>query len=74
MKTLFKFAVVGGFVAITSSVGHGQTKPAGAGDWPTYGGNLASQRYAALDQISGANFNDLTVAWRIKTVVAVAQR
>jgi hypothetical protein len=35
VKTLCKLAVVGGFVAMTSSVSHGQTKPVRwAGDWP----------------------------------------
>jgi len=37
------------------------------GEWPTYGGDLGHTRYAALDQISAANFNDLEVAWRFKT-------
>jgi len=35
--------------------------------WPTYGGNLASWRYAPLDQINAANFNKLEVAWQFKT-------
>ena len=38
------------------------------GQWPTYGGDLGSTRYAALDQIDGDNFNDLEVAWRFSTV------
>ena len=37
------------------------------GEWRTYGGDLASTRYAALDQINRANFNNLQVAWRFKT-------
>jgi len=37
------------------------------GEWNTYGGDLASTRYAALDQINAENFNKLTVAWRFKT-------
>jgi quinoprotein glucose dehydrogenase len=37
------------------------------GEWPTYGGDLGHTRYAALDQISAANFNDLEIAWRFKT-------
>ncbi|MBM3817840.1 MAG: pyrroloquinoline quinone-dependent dehydrogenase [Acidimicrobiia bacterium] len=36
-------------------------------EWPTYGGNLASQRYAPLDQINRDNFAKLEVAWRFKT-------
>jgi hypothetical protein len=55
VKTLFKFAVVGGFVAMTSSVGHGQTKPAGGGDWPTCGGDAGSTRHSTLTEITPAN-------------------
>ncbi len=37
------------------------------GEWRNYGGDLASTRYSALDQINAANFNKLEVAWRFKT-------
>jgi quinoprotein glucose dehydrogenase len=37
------------------------------GEWRTYGGDLASTRYSALDQINAANFSKLEVAWRFKT-------
>ena len=37
------------------------------GEWPSYGGDLGHTRYAPLDQITAANFNDLEVAWRFKT-------
>ncbi len=37
------------------------------GEWPTYGGDLGSTRYSALDQINSTNFNKLEVAWRFKT-------
>ena len=37
------------------------------GEWPTYGGDLGNTRYSPLDQINGANFNKLQVAWRFKT-------
>jgi quinoprotein glucose dehydrogenase len=37
------------------------------GEWRTYGGDLASTRYAPLDQITKDNFADLEVAWRFKT-------
>ena len=36
-------------------------------EWPTYGADLAGTRYRPLDQINASNFNDLEVAWRIKT-------
>ncbi len=38
-----------------------------SGEWRTYGGDLASTRYAPLDQINRDNFNKLEVAWRFKT-------
>src|ERR1051325_4828186 len=38
-----------------------------AGEWTTYGGDLAQTRYAPLDQINAGNFNKLEVAWRFKT-------
>src|ERR1700739_960482 len=37
------------------------------GEWQSYGGDLASTRYSALDQINADNFNKLSVAWRFKT-------
>lgn len=40
---------------------------ADAAQWPTYGGNLASHRYAPLDQINKDNFADLQIAWRLNT-------
>jgi quinoprotein glucose dehydrogenase len=36
-------------------------------EWRTYGGDLASTRYAPLDQIHAGNFGALEVAWRFKT-------
>lgn len=36
-------------------------------DWTGYAADLANTRYSPLDQINGANFNDLEVAWRFKT-------
>jgi len=36
-------------------------------DWPTYGGDLASTRYAPLDQINKDTFNKLQIAWRLPT-------
>jgi len=35
--------------------------------WTTYGGNLASQRYSPAEQITKDNFNQLEIAWRLKT-------
>ncbi len=33
------------------------------GQWPSYGGDVGSTRYAPLDQIDKDNFNDLRVVW-----------
>lgn len=35
--------------------------------WTTYGGNLASHRYSPAEQITRDNFNQLEIAWRLKT-------
>jgi len=52
----------------TSAQGPATSLAAGANwEWRTYGGDLASTRYAPLDQINKANFKDLEVAWRFKT-------
>jgi glucose dehydrogenase len=37
------------------------------GEWPTYGGDLASTKYSPLDQITKDNFAKLKIAWRIRT-------
>ena len=39
----------------------------GNGEWRSYAGDLASTRYAPLDQINRDNFSKLEVAWRFKT-------
>jgi len=36
-------------------------------DWPTFGGDLASNRYSPLDQINKENFANLRIAWRLNT-------
>lgn len=36
-------------------------------EWTTYGSDLASTRYSALDQIDKENFGKLQVAWRLNT-------
>jgi quinoprotein glucose dehydrogenase len=37
------------------------------GEWRTYGGDLASTKYAPLDQINAENFDQLELAWRFRT-------
>jgi quinoprotein glucose dehydrogenase len=36
------------------------------GEWRTYGGNLGSWRYSALDQINAGNFSKLRQAWTFR--------
>ena len=46
----------------------GQGKPSTTnGEWPHNTADLKGTRYSPLDQINGANFNSLEVAWRFKT-------
>src|SRR2546422_5878295 len=37
------------------------------GEWRSYGADTSNTRYSPLDQITGANFNSLEIAWRFKT-------
>jgi len=37
------------------------------GEWPTYNADLRGTRFSPLEQINGANFNSLRIAWRFKT-------
>src|SRR5437763_8744707 len=36
-------------------------------EWASYAADLAGTRYRPLDQINASNFNELEIAWRIKT-------
>src|SRR5205085_12535254 len=36
-------------------------------EWPSYAADMGGTRYRPLDQINACNFNDLEIAWRIKT-------
>ena len=52
----------------TALVAQAPPAPATArGEWPTYGGDLASTKYSPLDQITAANFGSLKLAWRAKS-------
>jgi quinoprotein glucose dehydrogenase len=58
--------------AVVATVGQQAAAPraaaaSAAGQWRTYGGDLASTRYSALDQITAENFGRLRVAWRFRT-------
>ena len=80
MRTTSSRACVFLLLAVTALVWNlkvaGQTRPSAAagfvastknGDWPSYTGDTRGSRYSPLAQITAANFNDLEVAWRLKT-------
>ena len=60
------FAWLAAILVVLTASPHGQSGAA-RGEWSTYGGDLGNTRYAPLDQISAANFNNLEIAWRFKT-------
>jgi len=64
LRVIAVVSIVGGLVLTNAGVSGQSKKP---GEWPTYGGDLASTRYSPLDQITKDNFNKLEVAWRFKT-------
>jgi alcohol dehydrogenase (cytochrome c) len=45
-----------------------------AGDWATYGGNLAGQRYSTLDQITTDNVGRLGGVWRVHLGSGIGDR
>ena len=55
----------GTLVAATTSLD--SQRLTNAGEWRSYGADVANTRYAPLDQITSANFTTLEVAWRFKT-------
>jgi len=44
------------------------------GEWRSYSGNIAGQKYSPLDQIDATNFERLEVAWRWSSVDAMVSR
>ncbi len=58
MKTLLSSLALGA-VAMVAVAQNGVSD----GQWPSYGGDLGSTKYAALDQIDRENVKDLRVVW-----------
>jgi len=56
-------------LVLCASFGIAQIEPPSTkrGEWPTYGGDLASSHYSPLDQIRPDNFGTLRIAWRAPT-------
>jgi quinoprotein glucose dehydrogenase len=63
---MVKLSVVALLVGLATVSMRGQWKPR-VGEWPTYGGDLASTRYSPLEQINAGNFNTLQLAFSFKT-------
>ena len=54
--------------AAAAQQGARPAKPSTAnGEWPHYAADTRGSRYSPLDQINASNFNQLQVAWRLKT-------
>ena len=63
---MVRLSVVALLVGLATVSMRGQWTPK-AGEWPTYGADLASTRYSPLDQINASNFSKLQLAFRFKT-------
>ena len=60
--------VTPGNKAATAQPAAAEPKPSTAnGEWPYYHADAKGTRYSPLDQINASNFNQLQVAWRLKT-------
>lgn len=74
MKAWRRFPTMGGSLILLSmallltSAAAAQSPGTGEGQWPTYGGDLASTKYSPLDQIDATNFSRLELAWRWESV------
>ncbi len=58
--------VLGTVIASIAAAQQGTT----GGQWPTYGGDKGSTKYAPLDQITPDNFGDLEIAWQWESIDA----
>ena len=61
-----RILVLGTVITSMATAQHGTT----GGQWPTYGGDKGSTKYAPLDQISANNFGDLEIAWKWDSIDA----
>ena len=64
MRNLAAFALLGCLISASGAGAQTRLPSTATGEWPTYGGDLASTKYSPLDQITGQNFSSLKVAWR----------
>ena len=65
-------------VSVTSahaqSTGPWQRYDTENGEWRSYAGNIAGQKYSPLDQIDADNFSQLTLAWEWESVARTLSR
>ena len=61
-------------VVSAQETGQWQTYGTENGEWRSYSGNIAGQKYSPLDQIDASNFSDLEIAWRWTSVDAMVSR
>ncbi|MDP2322123.1 MAG: pyrroloquinoline quinone-dependent dehydrogenase [Acidobacteriota bacterium] len=64
---LFALVLATALAAQAPSPAPAPTLSTARGEWPTYGGDLASTKYSPLDQVTAANFASLKIAWRAKS-------
>jgi quinoprotein glucose dehydrogenase len=64
-----RLAVLAAAIAVTLTIPslRAQSGASAAGEWRSYGGDLANTKYSPLDQITGENFGRLRTAWRWKS-------
>jgi len=60
------FARVTASLALTAALATAQWKPKDT-EWPSYTADTMGSRYRPLGQINASNFNQLEIAWRLKT-------
>src|SRR5260370_29625536 len=66
IRGFVRLCAMGSVLAVLHFVAAAQWKAKDT-EWPSYAADLAGTRYRPLGQINAANFNDLEIAWRIKT-------
>ena len=65
---VFLLLVFGNASMYAQSEGPWQRYGTDDGEWRSYAGNTAGQKYSPLDQIDATNFDQLTAAWEWTTV------
>jgi quinoprotein glucose dehydrogenase len=65
-KRYLKIACWGLTLGLIPAVASAQYRPMDT-EWPSYAADVRGTRYRPLDQINASNFNELEIAWRIKT-------